>query len=87
MDIEELKKRVKEFDLEKDWDKTKFNQLITFLQEELDNLKSCEGDKDRVDHLITDLLILIMQIGYRYGTDFDSEIEKWFDEFNNVGPQ
>lgn len=78
--IEELKTRVEEFDRKVGWDKTEFNQLVDFIQEELDNLKASSGDKERVNHLLTDLLILIMQIGYRYKTDFSSEIEKWFNE-------
>ncbi|MDP3766344.1 MAG: hypothetical protein Q8R04_07570 [Nanoarchaeota archaeon] len=80
MDIEELKKRIKEFDKKTGWDKTDFGQLVDFLQDELDNLKSSEGDKNRVNHLLTDLLVLIMQTSYRYDTNFDSELERWFRE-------
>lgn len=78
MDIGALQKRMKEFDKSAGWDKTNFNQLINFLQEELDNLKSSEEDKERVNHLLTDLLILIMQMSYRYDANFEIEIDKWF---------
>lgn len=80
MDIKELKEKIKRFDKEIGWDKTEFKQLISFMQEELDNLKPSSKNKNRVNHLLTDLLILVMQIGYRYDTDFDSEIRKWFKE-------
>tara|TARA_Y100000310_G_scaffold345853_1_gene471451 strand:- start:33020 stop:33280 length:261 start_codon:yes stop_codon:yes gene_type:complete len=78
--IEELRDKIKEFDQKAGWDKTEFNELMGFIQEELDNLKPNQDNKDRVNHLLTDLLVLIMQVSYRYGTDFDSELKKWFSE-------
>ncbi len=80
MDLNKLREKIKEFDKKAGWDKTEFKQLVGFMQEELDNLKSSPENKDRVNHLLADLLILIMQISYRYDTDFDSEIEKWLNE-------
>ncbi len=80
MEINELREKIKEFDKKLGWDKTEFKQLIGFMQEELDNLKSSSENKNRVNHLLADLLIIIMQISYRYDTDFDSEIEKWLNE-------
>ena len=80
MRIEELMKKVQEFDKIAGWDKTRLNQLIEFMQEELNNLKLNSEDKGRIDHLLTDLLILIIQAGYKNKTNFNSEIEKWFKE-------
>ena len=80
MRIEELMKRVQEFDKIAGWDKTQLNQLIEFMQEELNNLKSNSEHKKRIDHLLTDLLILIIQAGYKNKTNFNSEIGKWFRE-------
>jgi len=80
MRIEELKRRIKEFDKKVSWDKTDIKQLIEFMQEELNNLKSNSQDTKRINHLLTDLLILIMQAGYKNNTNFNSEIEQWFRE-------
>jgi len=80
MEIEALRNKIKEFDKKTGWDKTEFDKLIAFMQEELDNLKSSPGNKGRINHLLTDLFVLTMQISYRYDTDFDSELEKWFSE-------
>ena len=80
MELNELREKIKESDKKAGWDKTEFKQLIHFMQEELDNLKSSSKNKNRVNHLLADLLILIIQISYRYDTNFDSEIEKWLNE-------
>jgi hypothetical protein len=78
MKLSELKNQVQNFDKRAGWDKTEFSQLVGFMQEELDHLKSSANDKDRVNHLLTDLMVLIIQIAYRYDTDFSSELSKWF---------
>ena len=80
MDIEELKNKVKEFDEQAGFDKTEFKKLLEMMQKELDILKSNPEDKAVVNHQLTDLLILMMQIAYRYDTYFDSELKKWFDK-------
>ncbi len=49
-------------------------------KEELEILSANENKKEIVDHQLTDLLILIMQIAHRYNTDFDLEIVKWFEK-------
>jgi len=48
--------------------------------EELNNFKLNSQNKERTDHLLTDLLMLIMQAGYKCNTNFNAEIEKWFKE-------
>ena len=80
MNIEELKKKVKEFDEKAGFDKTEFSRLVEMMQQELDILKSNPGDKAVVNHQLADLLVLLMQIAHRYDTDFDSELERWFDK-------
>mgnify|MGYP001583027796 CR=1 FL=1 len=80
MRIEELTKRIQEFDKKLGWDKTQLSQIIEFMQKELDTLKLNSENKERVDHLLTDLLVLIIQAGYKNKTNFNSEIEKWFRE-------
>ncbi len=81
MNIEELRNRIREFDKKVGWDKTTPKQLMNFIQEELDNLKQTNPkDDDRINHLLADLLVLVIQTSYRYDTDFKSEIEKWFKE-------
>lgn len=80
MHLEGLKKRIEEFDKKAGWDKTEISQLIEFMQEELNHLKSNSQNKERVNHLLTDLLMLILQAGYKYDTNFNSEIESWFRE-------
>ena len=80
INLDILKNKIKEFDKKAGWDKTEFKELIDYMQEELDNLKSSPDNRDRVNHLLADLLVLIMQVSYRYDTDFDSELENWFRE-------
>ena len=80
MQITELKKKIEEFDKKAGWDKTEFDEFTAFIQEELNNLKSSKGDKQKINHLLTDILVLIMQMGYRHDIEFNSEIEKWFDK-------
>ena len=43
-------------------------------------LKSNEGDKVIVDHQLTDLIILVMQVANIYETNFDEEITNWFEK-------
>ncbi|MFA6171413.1 MAG: hypothetical protein WCW77_05180 [Patescibacteria group bacterium] len=80
MNIEELKHGVEEFDKKLGWNKTEIKEIINFMQEELDNLKAGGYNRERIDHLLTDLLMLVMQAGYKNQTDFKKEIEKWFIE-------
>jgi predicted transcriptional regulator len=80
MELKVLRNKIKEFDKKAGWDKTEFKELMGYMQKELDNLKSSLDNKDRVNHLLTDMLVLIMQISYRYNTDFDFELEQWFRE-------
>ena len=76
--LNELKKRVKEFERKAEFDKTDVEKLLSMLQEELDILKNNKDKKDIADHQIMDLQILILQIANRYGTDLDKECETWF---------
>ena len=78
MNLEELSKRVQDFDKNVDWGKTSIKEIVDFMQQEMDKLKSDSGNKNRVNHLLTDLLVLILQAGYKNKTDFNLEIEKWF---------
>jgi len=80
MELAELKQKVKEFDEKAGFDKTEFSRLIGMFEEEVNILKSNPDDKSIVDHELTDLLILIMQVAHRYNTDFDSELSKWFEK-------
>jgi len=80
MEISELKQKVKEFDEKTGFDKTEFSKLIEMFEEEVNILKSNPDDKSVVDHELTDLLILIMQVAHRYNTDFDVELSKWFEK-------
>lgn len=83
MELQELQQKIKEFDRKISWDKTEFKQLIQFMEEELDHLKQTDPqDKQRINHLLTDMLVLIVQASYRYNTDFNAELEKWFKENN-----
>lgn len=45
MKIEEIRKRVKHFDTKAGWNKTDINQLIEFMQQELNNLKQTPPEK------------------------------------------
>ena len=80
MELAELKQKVKEFDEKAGFDKTEFSRLIGMFEEEVKILKSNPDDKSVVNHELTDLLILIMQVAHRYDTDFDAEISKWFEK-------
>lgn len=80
MELEELKARVKAFDKKAGFDKTDFKKLVEMVKEEVKILESTPGKKDVVNHKLIDLLILIMQIGYRYDTDFDLELSNWFEK-------
>lgn len=80
MDLEELKNKVKEFDEKAGFDKTEFSKLIEMFEEELSILKSNSNDAFVVNHQLTDLLILIMQVAHRYDTDFEIELRGWFEK-------
>ena len=80
MKIEELKNKVKEFDQKAGFDKTKFSKLMEMFEEEIKILKSNPDEKSVVNHQLTDLLILIMQVAHRYDTNFEKEISKWFEK-------
>jgi len=80
MDLNELKEKVKDFEAKAGFDKTEVKELLNMLQEEVEILKNNTSDKSVVDHQLTDLQILIMQIANRYETDFDSELNKWFEK-------
>ena len=77
MELAELKKKVKEFDEKAGFNKTEFSKLIEMFEEEINILKSNPDKKSVVDHQLTDLLILIMQVAHRYDTDFEKELSKW----------
>jgi len=79
MELAELKKKVKEFDEKAGFDKTEFSKLIGMFEEEINILKSNPDKKSIIDHQLTDLLILIMQVAHRYDTDFEKELSKWFE--------
>ncbi len=78
MKLEELKQKVAEFDKKAGFDKTDFQKLIEMMKEEIAILEIASNNKKVVDHQLTDLLILIMQIAHRYNTDFDEELTNWF---------
>lgn len=80
MELAELKKKVKEFDEKAGFDKTEFSKLMEMFEEEVNILKSNSDEKSVVDHQLTDLLILIMQVAHRYDTDFEKELSKWFEK-------
>ena len=80
MELAELKKKVKNFDKKAGFDKTKFSKLMKMFEEEVNILKLNSDDKSVVDHQLTDLLMLIMQVAHRYDTDFEKEISKWFEK-------
>jgi uncharacterized protein YabN with tetrapyrrole methylase and pyrophosphatase domain len=78
MELEKLKNKVKKFDKNAGFDRTDFKKLVKMIEEEVSILKSNPENRNIINHELTDLLILIMQIGYRYNIDFDLELEKWF---------
>lgn len=80
MDIDVLKTKISEFEKCTGFDKTNANKLVDMLKEELKLLESGLNDKSIVDHQLVDLLVLIIQISNRYNTDFDLELEKWFEK-------
>ncbi len=80
MELAELKKKVKEFDEKAGFDKTEFSKLMEMFEKEINILKSNPDEKSIVDHQLTDLLILIMQVAHRYDTDFEKELSKWFEK-------
>lgn len=62
MNFKELQQKVKEFDRKTGFDKTKFSELIEMIKEEVSILEKAEKKKEIVDHELTDLLVLLMQI-------------------------
>jgi len=80
MELEELKNKVKEFDRKTGFDKTEFSKLMEMLEEELNILKENQNNKDIIDHELTDLIILIMQVAHRYDTDLEKELSEWFEK-------
>ena len=53
---------------------------MAMIEEETEILKSNENNKEIVDHQLTDLLILIVQVAHRYDTDFGKQLSKWFEK-------
>ena len=53
---------------------------MKMFEEEIKILKSSPNKKAVVNHQLTDLLILIMQVAHRYDTDFEKELSKWFEK-------
>ena len=78
MELGELKRKVKKFDEKAGFNKTEFSRLMEMFEEEISILKSNPNEKSVVNHQLTDLLILIMQVAHRYDTDFEKELSKWF---------
>lgn len=80
MDLNELKKRIDEFENKSGFEKTDITKLLEMMQEELDILQHNIDNIALVNHQLADLQILIIQLANRYNTKFDSEIEKWFEK-------
>jgi len=80
MELSELKRKIREFDQNAGFDKTSLKELIAMIEKETLILKNNFSDKSVVNHQLTDLLVLVMQIAHRYQTDFDKELAKWFDK-------
>ena len=78
MNLNELKRKVEDFDKKAGFDKTEFSKLIEMFEEEIGILKANPMNKTVINHELTDLLILIMQTAHRYDTDFEEELSKWF---------
>ena len=53
---------------------------MDMFEEETKILKSNSYNSDVVNHQLTDLLILIMQVAHRYDTDFEKELSNWFEK-------
>lgn len=68
-----LKQQIKDFELKAGFDKTKINDLLKMLQEEMDILKTNVSNKKIVDHKLLDIQVLILQIANRFDTDLDTE--------------
>lgn len=80
MELEKLKDKVKEFEQRAEFEGTEFSKLIKMFEEEFNTLRTNEENKEIVNHQLTDLLVLIMQIANRYDTDFDKELKIWFEK-------
>ncbi len=78
--LNELRKKVKDFEKKADFDKTNAKELLEMLQKELDILKKNSADKSTADHQIMDMQILILQLANRFNTDMDSEWKTWFEK-------
>lgn len=78
--LNELRKKVKEFEQKAGFDKTEAKQLLEMLQKEMDLLVQNIDDKNVADHQIMDLQILILQIANRLNTDLDNEWKRWFEK-------
>jgi hypothetical protein len=80
MRLEDLQSRIARFETEAGFSETSTKQLVAMLKEELALLESGLHNKKAVDHELTDLLVLIVQIANRNDTDFDAELETWFEK-------
>ena len=80
VELEELKNKIKNFDEKAGFDKTEFSKLMEMFEEEISILKYNPAEKSVVNHQLTDLLILIMQVAHRYDTNFEEELSKWFEK-------
>ena len=78
--LNKIRSKIKEIEKQAGFDKTKAEELIKMLQEELDILKKNPKDKSIADHQIMDMQVLLMQLANRYNTDLDSEWKRWLEK-------
>jgi hypothetical protein len=78
MNITELIQTVKKLEKRKGFDKTSKNKLLEMMQKELDLAKTYKYNKNKFDHQLSDLQVLIIQLAIRNKTNLHNELLKHF---------
>jgi len=91
MDITEMQKQVKEFDLKHNWDKDKPSQIALHAVEELGELarellkeegyKKGKASKEELSSELMDLLYLILKLSNKYDLQLDAEWRKTIERY------
>ena len=78
-ELKELSKEVYNFEKKAGFDKTSSNQLIKWLEKELNNYKKAKSKKVKQNKLM-DIIILAVQISRRDKVNLDSALKRWWKD-------
>jgi len=86
MNINEMQKKIEEFEKKRGWDKTGMEKIVEFLEEDMELLKDNVGDKAGVDEKTIDIFVQLLQIARRNGTNLESLFKEHLFEMEEKYP-